>query len=71
MRVSRLVTSRKFLDSYRPNETFYLSEEQRTHLAQVGKPNFDDQSAGAYAKQILNPLLIDLSWNSSRLEGNT
>src|SRR5450755_883227 len=63
--------NREFLDSYRPNETLYLSEEQRTHLAQVGKPNFDDQAAGTYAKQILNRLLIDLSWNSSRLEGNT
>jgi hypothetical protein len=62
---------REFLDSYRPNETFYLSEEQRAHLAQVGKPNFEDQTAGTYAKQILNRLLIDLSWNSSRLEGNT
>lgn len=62
---------RKFLDSYRPNETFYLTKEQRAHLAQVGKPNFDNQAAGTYAKQILNRLLIDLSWNSSRLEGNT
>jgi hypothetical protein len=63
--------NREFLDSYWPNETFYLSEEQRVHLAQVGKPNFDNQTAGTYAKQILNRLLIDLSWNSSRLEGNT
>ncbi len=63
--------NREFLDSYRPNETFYLSEQQRTHLAKVGKPNFDDQAAGTYAKQILTRLLIDLSWNSSRLEGNT
>lgn len=27
--------------------------------------------AGTYARQILDRLLIDLSWNSSRLEGNT
>jgi hypothetical protein len=63
--------NREFLASYRPNETFYLSQEQRAHLAQVGKPNFKDEAAGTYAKQILNRLLIDLSWNSSRLEGNT
>jgi hypothetical protein len=62
---------REFLESYRPNETFYLSEAQRAHLAQVGKPNFEDHAAGTYAKHILNRLLIDLSWNSSRLEGNT
>jgi len=63
--------NRVFLDSYRPNETFYLSEEQRAHLAKVGKVNLEEQAAGTYAKQILTRLLIDLSWNSSRLEGNT
>jgi hypothetical protein len=63
--------NRVFLDSYRPNETFYLSEEQRAYLAKVGKVNFEAQAAGTYAKQILTRLLIDLSWNSSRLEGNT
>lgn len=63
--------NREFLESYRPNETFYLTESQRAHLAKVGQPNFSDQAAGTFAKQILNRLLIDLSWNSSRLEGNT
>ena len=62
---------REFLESYRPDETFYLSQAQRAHLAQVGQPNFADRAAGTYAKHILNRLLIDLSWNSSRLEGNT
>jgi hypothetical protein len=60
-----------FLDSYRPNETFYLSAAKRKHLRDVGTPKIAEQSAGTYAKQILNRLLIDLSWNSSRLEGNT
>jgi len=63
--------NRVFLDAYRPNETFYLSEEQRAHLAKVGTVTFEEQAAGTYAKQILTRLLIDLSWNSSRLEGNT
>ena len=62
---------RTFLDSYRPNETFYLSQEEREHLQEVGRPVIGDQPAGTYARQILNRLLIDLSWNSSRLEGNT
>ena len=62
---------RTFLDSYRPNETFYLSEAERLHLQEVGRPVIGDQPAGTYARQILNRLLIDLSWNSSRLEGNT
>jgi len=63
--------NRAFLDCYRPNESFYLSAAERAHLAKVGKPNFEAQPAGTYAKRILNRLLIDLSWNSSRLEGNT
>lgn len=63
--------NRAFLDSYRPNESFYLSAAERAHLADVGKPDFEAQPAGTYAKHILNRLLIDLSWNSSRLEGNT
>lgn len=63
--------SRAFLDSYRPNNTFYLSAAERAHLRNVGTPKIAEQPAGTYAKQILNRLLIDLSWNSSRLEGNT
>ena len=62
---------RRFLDSYRPNVSFYLSPEERTHLADVGRPRIAEQPAGTYARQILNRLLIDLAWNSSRLEGNT
>ncbi|WP_119274951.1 Fic family protein [Taklimakanibacter deserti] len=62
---------RVFLDSYRPNESFYLSAAERAHLREVGTPRIAEQPAGTYAKRILNRLLIDLSWNSSRLEGNT
>jgi DNA-binding transcriptional ArsR family regulator len=63
--------NRQFLDSYRPNTSFYLSPKERAHLAEVGKTTTAVEAAGTYAKQILNRLLIDLSWNSSRLEGNT
>ena len=62
---------RNFLDRYRPNSSSYLTEQDRTHLATVGRLQIADQPAGTYAKQILNRLLIDLAWNSSRLEGNT
>jgi Fic family protein len=62
---------RKFLDRYRPNTSFYLTAQDRAHLAAVGRPRIAEQPAGTYAKQILNRLLIDLAWNSSRLEGNT
>jgi Fic family protein len=63
--------NRKFLDSYRPNISSYLSQAERAHLAAIGKSNSVEAPAGTYAKHILNRLLIDLSWNSSRLEGNT
>ncbi|HSH29025.1 MAG TPA: hypothetical protein VK971_03870 [Thiohalobacter sp.] len=53
--------NRAFLDSYRPNESFYLSAAERAHLADVGKPDFEAQPAGTYAKHVLNRLLIDLS----------
>lgn len=62
--------NRKFLDHYRPNETYYLSETTRRRLMELGKTD-GDRPAGTYARQILSRLLIDLSWNSSRLEGNT
>ncbi|MYK59720.1 MAG: Fic family protein [Rhodospirillaceae bacterium] len=62
---------RSFLDSYRPNRSFYLSEEERAQLAETGRSGVVEQAAGTYAKRILSRLLIDLSWNSSRLEGNT
>ena len=63
--------NRAFLESYRPNVTAWLSEKERVHLHEVGRRNISEQPAGTYARQILNRLLIDLSWNSSRLEGNT
>lgn len=62
---------REFLDEYRPNETFYLSSDIRKRLLELGKLPDGDRPAGTYARKILNRLLIDLSWNSSRLEGNT
>ncbi len=62
---------RGFLDGYRPNESFYLSPAEREQLRAMGKVQIETAPAGTYAKQILNRLLIDLAWNSSRLEGTT
>ena len=61
----------KFLRSYVPNLTFYLSESERLDLLSIGRVENRVRPAGTYARQILSRLLIDLSWNSSRLEGNT
>ena len=60
-----------FLNSYKPNETFYLSKAQREELRIFGLVETQARPAGTYARNIMNRLLIDLSWNSSRLEGNT
>lgn len=62
---------RDFLLSYRPNKDSYLTPDDKRKLANLGKTARLDQPAGTYAKEILQRLLIDLSWNSSRLEGNT
>jgi len=55
----------------RDETTSYLSQSERAHLREVGRPKIAEQPAGTYVRQILNRLPIDLSWNSSRLEGNT
>lgn len=60
-----------FLDSYRPNESFYLPEPVRADLLAHGQAVGAHEPAGTYARQIAYRLPIDLSWNSSRLEGNT
>jgi hypothetical protein len=60
-----------FLDAYLPNRTFYLPAVLRGQLAEMGQVGLTDLPAGTYVRQVLDRLLIDLSWNSSRLEGNT
>ncbi len=62
---------RDFLDAYSPNETWYLSDSLRRQLHKMGRTADTDQPAGTYSRTILNRLLIDLSWASSNLEGNT
>jgi hypothetical protein len=60
-----------FLASYVPNETEYLDAATRSGLAHLGQVGVSDLPAGTYIREVLDRLLIDLSWNSSRLEGNT
>ena len=62
---------RAFLDDYRPNVTYYLPAETRQRLLDMGRPPNGERPAGTYARTIYSRLLVDLSWNSSRLEGNT
>jgi Fic family protein len=59
----------RFLRDYQPDR--YLSANERSHLLALGQTAQQQEPAGTYARHILERLLIDLSWNSSRLEGNT
>lgn len=67
----RVSYNRAFLDSYVPNESFYVSKTMREALFSEGKRFEEQLAAGTYARQICQRLLIDLAYNSSRLEGNT
>lgn len=61
----------EFLEQYTPNQTAYLPEVLRDQLHAMGRSPADQTPAGTFARDILNRLLIDLSWASSQLEGNT
>lgn len=61
----------EWFDSYQPNITFYFPLSFRLQLHKAGKRSKLEEPAGTYAHQIFDRLLIDLSYNSSRLEGNT
>ncbi len=63
--------NRDFLDSYTPNLTMYVPKNLREQLFKEGERFDKALAAGTYARQICQRLLIDLSYNSSRLEGNT
>jgi hypothetical protein len=61
----------EFLEAYRPGTTWYLSEYIRRQLHAIGTTPDPERPAGTFARDVLDRLLIDLSWASSRLEGNT
>ena len=63
--------SEAWVESYVPSRTYYLSSESREQLRMRGKRPAIHGRAGTYIQRIYNRLLIDLSYNSARLEGNT
>ncbi len=60
-----------FLQDYQPNQSFYLPGPVRAQLHRMGRTGPGPQPAGTYGRAVLDRLLIDLSWASSHLEGNT
>lgn len=61
----------EFLEQYHPNHSTYLPAKLREQLHALGRSPAEQTPAGTFARDILNRLLIDLSWASSQLEGNT
>ncbi len=61
----------EFLEQYHPNHTTYLPPDLRDQLHAMGRSSASQTPAGTFARDILDRLLIDLSWASSQLEGNT
>ncbi|MGQ0383226.1 MAG: Fic family protein [Gammaproteobacteria bacterium] len=62
---------RRMLDDYIPNRTEYVPADMKVRLHRMGRPIPAERIAGTFARDILNRFLIDLSWASSSLEGNT
>ncbi len=60
---------REFVDDYVPNQTCLVPAFIADSLYQAGRAQ-GQQPAGTVARKVLEQLLIDLSWYSSRLEGN-
>jgi len=60
---------RSFVDQYVPNASHLLPLNMAESLYREGRMR-GQQPAGTYARRVLEQLLIDLSWSSSRLEGN-
>ncbi|MPZ43106.1 MAG: Fic family protein [Betaproteobacteria bacterium] len=63
--------NRAFLERYEPNSSAYVPDSVRSLLHRLGRSPAMQRSAGTYARDVLGRLMIDLSWASSRLEGNT
>ena len=60
-----------WLAAYEPNHTAYFLADEVARLEAQGTRASLGDPAGTYAKRIYNRLLIDLSYHSSRLEGNS
>ena len=60
---------RKFVDDYAPNTSSLLPQSLAEALYAEGRMT-GQQPAATYARKVLEQLLVDLSWASSRLEGN-
>ncbi len=63
--------NQEFLERYIPSTTHYLPESLRTQLQDMGRTGTTERPAGTHLRDVIGRLMIDLSWASSKLEGNT
>lgn len=62
---------REFLEGYVPNHSCYLPDTIRRDLSLMGEIRDTAPVGSTYQPETVSRLLVDLSWASSRLEGNT
>lgn len=62
---------RELLDRYVPGKTPFLSPSELERLHTAGRVNIGNAPAGTYARRIYERFMIDISYASSKLEGNT
>lgn len=67
----KVTYNRAFIESYKPNSTFYVPEDVRRWLHSKGRRFDVEEAAGSYVRLISPRILIDMSHFSSKLEGNT
>lgn len=63
--------NRTFLESYIPNETAYVPRETRERLLRLGLRFKPVETAEAYTVLFGGEIVVEFSYNSSRLEGNS
>ncbi len=59
------------IQAYRPNVTAWLAPEFRARMDRAGHGVRGQIDASTYSRKIAERFVVDLSWASSRLEGNT
>ncbi len=52
----------KFLEAYRPNETFYLPEALRAQLHSLGRSPAEQSAAGTFARDIRSCSASSSTW---------
>jgi Fic family protein len=62
---------RAYLEKYIPNKSFFLNKRTREELLITGQTSGETLIAETFSIKLYEHLLVDLSWASSNLEGNT